>query len=311
MQLTTNQAVVNLPALGVNVLFAGQITEILYQGFNYRLHGIWPFADTDQITASYYPVNSSLYLQASASGTGATAIYSRINQTIENSVKSKGDNEGSSISIIYKPAVTAVASQEYNLELINDSGRDWVFYVYQKMENQTATMLSLAWFTSPYPIAKGDSINFQWSIDYSFVWGDTGEIKPGIVYRAKGQKSANLTDLNSTTFGFNQSGSPTLTPPTYDSNNKGSLVIKELDNIPDLQFSVGIGMSGQGTFVEQAGPNLTNIFTPTPQYWIAAATERKIGEVLDIQTLSKTQQVSFAPNVYSRKYSLNPQYKWV
>ncbi|WP_054466306.1 hypothetical protein [Planktothricoides sp. SR001] len=201
--------------------------------------------------------------------------------------------------------------QGYTLNVKNQSSRDWVFYIYQTSPKQTNKMLSLAWFVSPYPIAPGDEISFTWFINYNFVWGDTGELKPGITYKARGPRDANLETANSTTFGYNSGGAPTLTNPTQDSSRKGELVITDLGNIPDLKFTVGIGMSGKGTFVEQAGPNLTHSFTPTPVYWVGAATEKKEGEVLDIQTVTKVSPFQFKSGVYEVEMTLNDQNQWV
>lgn len=216
-----------------------------------------------------------------------------------------------SVLITYKPkGIDLENAQKYILNVKNDSDDDWVFYVYQTMEEPTSNMLSLAWFASPYSIAPGDDIDFKWQITYNFVWGDTGELKPGITYKAKGSKDANLETANSTTFGYNDAGSPSLTKPEPDPNNKGSLVINDLGNIPSKKFSVGIGMSGTGTFVAQAGPNLHHFFTPTPVYWVGAATERKVGDVLDITTVTQNAKVEFPRNQYEVKMKLNKENKW-
>ncbi|WP_052128686.1 hypothetical protein [Neosynechococcus sphagnicola] len=221
--------------------------------------------------------------------------------------------EGSLVTTIaYRPPhLDVAAAQPYFLTLQNNSGRDWVLYVYQTLPKQTSTMLSLAWFASPYPIAPQDSIEFQWFIDYNFVWGDTGILKPGIKYKASGPRDANPTTLNSTTFGYNSAGSPTLSTPQLDPENKGTLVINDLGNLPDLKFSVGIGMSGVGTFVEQAGPNLQHFFTPTPVYWVGAATERRVGDVLDIKTVTRTAPVMYEVGVFEKTMILNSSNQWV
>ena len=242
--------------------------------------------ETEDYTATLKTCNKSKILQASEE----TAI---------------------AMSVLYQPkTINVSASQQYSLTLKNQSGRDWVFYVYQEMPDQTPTMLSLAWFASPYPIAVDDQIEFQWYISYNFVWGSTGELKPGITYKASGKKDADLRTSNSTTFGYNASGSPTLSVPTLAPKSEGSLVIQDLDNIPDKRYSVGIGMSGQGTFVEQAGPNLDHFFTPTPIYSVGAATKRSVGEVLDIKTITRTEKVEFPVSIYAVTMTLNSSYKW-
>ncbi|MEG4224559.1 hypothetical protein QUA35_01110 [Microcoleus sp. N9_B2] len=223
--------------------------------------------------------------------------------------------EGEVTSLIHtsqnKRSLILGGEQGYTLNVKNQSSRDWVFYIYQTCPKQTNKMLSLAWFVSPYPIAPQDEISFTWFINYNFVWADTGELKPGITYKARGPRDANLETANSSTFGYNSAGAPTLTNPTQDSSRKGELVITDLGNIPDLKFTVGIGMSGKGTFVEQAGPNLTHSFTPTPVYWVGAATEKKEGEVLDIQTVTKVSLFKFKSGEYEVDMTLNDQNQWV
>lgn len=203
----------------------------------------------------------------------------------------------------------ASSGQPYSLKCINNSGRTWTFYVYQKSTDTTSEMLSLAWFASPYKIRHGDYITFKWNIDYNFVWGNTGDLVPGVTFEAGGEKDATPDDKNSTEFDI-ASGAPGLSDPVEDPKNTGTLVINDGENIPDNVFSVGIGMSGTGTFVVQAGPNLHHLFTPTPVYWVAAANEMQIGKVLDIQTITNTSEVDYPKNIYNMIASLDDSYKW-
>ncbi|MBV5333925.1 protein rhiA, partial [bacterium] len=48
----------------------------------------------------------------------------------------------------------------------------------------------------------------------------------------------------------------------------GSLTVQQLSNVVPNQTSVGVGMSGSGTFAIQAAPNMTAVFTPHPNYWV-------------------------------------------
>lgn len=201
------------------------------------------------------------------------------------------------------------ASQQYILRCKNESNSNWVFYVYQTLPNQTPKMFSLAWFASPYAIAPGNFIEFVWYTTYEFVWGNTGEVIPGVKFSAGGIKEAELREKNLTTFGIIDNA-PQLTKPVKDPNNPGTLVIEDAANIPALTFSVGIGMSGNGTFVQQAEPNLKHLFTPSPQYWIAAGQEVQVGKILNIQTITQTEEILFQPNVYRLQATLNSLNEW-
>lgn len=79
--------------------------------------------------------------------------------------------------------------QDYYLLLKNESISPWIFYVYQKEPDiPSKDVFSLAWFASPYKINPGGHIQFNWKIDYEFVWSDSGEVKPGITFEAGGSK---------------------------------------------------------------------------------------------------------------------------
>jgi hypothetical protein len=204
-------------------------------------------------------------------------------------------------------AATATATP-YSLQLNNDSANNWTFYVYQQMPNQqSANVFSLAWFCSPFIIVPGANITFQWTIDYTFVWGRTGTIQPGVTFSAGQTISADPASINTTNFsvvpGPNLS-TAVAGPP------QGSLVINDASSVPSNTYSVGIGMGSAGTFVTPAGPNLLHTFTPTPTYWIAAGTNVQIGTILDITTVTQNLQVVFPINVYAVSYTLGASNQW-
>ncbi len=207
-----------------------------------------------------------------------------------------------------RAAELATATTFYKLKMINNSTSPWDFYVYQQMPNeQSPNVFSLAWFCSPWKITPGTKIEFQWTIDYTFVWGATGTIQPGVTFTAGQTIDADPASINTTTFstlpGPNMTAAVTAPP-------QGSLVIKDADNVPNGKFSVGIGMGDAGTFVTAAGTNLLHTFTPTPTYWIAAGTDVKIGTILDITTVTQNHQVIFPVNIYDVSYALGTNNKW-
>lgn len=208
-----------------------------------------------------------------------------------------------------KNAGSDTAGTTYSLKLENNSASPWNFYVYQQMPNQeTANVFSTAWFCSPYMIVPKNHITFLWDIDYGFVWGDAGKVGPGVTFVAGGNAPADPQTANTTT--FSTLPGPNLSAPTKG-NPQGSLVIKDAPNVPNNKFAVGISMSGAGTFVTSAGPNLTHVLTPTPTYWIAAGTDVKVGTILDITTVTQNLQAIFPANVISLIYSLDETNTWV
>ena len=200
-----------------------------------------------------------------------------------------------------------LAGTKYSLKLINNAAQPWTFYVYQKMPAQVADVFSLAWFASPYKIVVGNFITFRWEINYNFVWGDTGTIIPGVTFDAGGTQSASPADDNTTIFSLNPG--PHLSAP-IPGDPKGSLVIQDGDDVPNNRYSVGIGMSGTGTYVVQAGTGLRHTFTPTPSYWVAAGANVQIGTVLNIQTITQTAEAKYGNQVFDLVGTLNDNNKW-
>ncbi|MEL7058777.1 MAG: protein rhiA [Acidobacteriota bacterium] len=201
----------------------------------------------------------------------------------------------------------AADGQRYSINMINNSGATWTFYVYQKLPAQVADVFSLAWFASPFQIRDGNSIKFSWEIDYSFVWSATGVVRPGVDFDAQGVVPCSPSGNNTTE--FSTTGGPGLSPPVQGPP-AGSLVINDASNVPANTFSVGIGMSGTGTFAVQAGPNLKHTFTPTPTYWIAAGYNVTVGKVLSIDTITQTAEAQFPAAVYALEATLQDDNTW-
>jgi len=204
-------------------------------------------------------------------------------------------------------AAAAGDGTPYELTLKNESSAAWTLYVYQKLPALSPDIFSLAWFASPFVITPGNRITFEWQIVYNFVWGATGTVMPGVTFNASGEIDGDPAGANTTT--FSTSPGPNLSA-AVQAQPSGSLVIKDATNVPNNTFSVGIGMSGTGTYVVQAGANLTHLFTPTPSYWVAAGTGVKVGSVLDIKTVTQTAEAKFPVNQFKRTGILGQDNTW-
>ena len=199
-------------------------------------------------------------------------------------------------------------AQKYKLSVINDGHRDWKFYVYQKDPYQTQPdVFSLAWIVSPFLLRNQTQIEFQWSSEYAFVWNKSGKLKPGVTVVTSGKQDCSPSGCNATV--FKAKPAPGLSEPTKEAE-PGILLIKDDDDVAPDTFSVGIGMSGAGTFLQQAGPSLIHKFIPTPSYWVAAGIDVEVGSVLDIQSITPTTEVNFPPNVYSMTATLKKDNTW-
>lgn len=197
-------------------------------------------------------------------------------------------------------------SLKYTIRAINNSSNSGSFCVFQQDPDLgVSNALPLVWFSKyvhPQTVVK-----FGWTTDYNFVWCETGKLVPGIEFDASQVFDADLQSLNQITL--------TYVDGAYNFINQnkgpkpGSLYIKEDGSIPPKQTSVGIGMSGSGTFAVQAQPNLNLNFTPHPKYYIAFG-DYEQGEVLDTREMTNTAEVPFEVNIYSMTAILGPDNAW-
>lgn len=197
------------------------------------------------------------------------------------------------------------AAQPYTLTAINNSSNAGNFCVFQQDPDLgVSDVLSLAWFSKfAYP---DTTVKFTWTIDYNFVWSETGVLTPGVLFDASQTFDADIQNSNQITLTYaggynfiNQTKGP----------KPGILYIREDSTIPPKHASVGIGMSGFGTFVVQAQPNLNLNFSPHPRYYIAFGNFTQ-GEVLDISEMTNVAEIPFATNVYSMIAILGEDNGW-
>ena len=194
----------------------------------------------------------------------------------------------------------------YNLLFQNNSTNTGSVCIYQTDPDiSDPNVLSLAWFAQG--AAPTTQIGFDWTVDYSFVWSQTGVLKSGVRFAASQTWPADLSKANQVTF-TNTGGIYTFRDQTAGAR-AGSLYVTEDGSLPINQTSVGIGMSGKGTFAVQAQPNQNVVFTPHPKYWIAFGNFQP-GQVLDVGTINNPAEISFPPNTYSMSAILNRDNSW-
>jgi hypothetical protein len=198
---------------------------------------------------------------------------------------------------------------KYSLALINQSQFAGSFVCYQQDSGiGVPGALSLAWFAKiAHPTVK---VYFQWSIDYSFIWAETGLLKPGIPFLPsqlvdadpQGKKGPNEIQFTYQEGGF------TFSNPSKQ-GIPGALTINTIGGFPDYKASVGIGMAGQGIYAVQAYPQTTYTFRPQPKYWVAFGDYTQ-GEVLDINQIGNKVEVVFPSNVYAMTAIYGPDGNW-
>lgn len=193
-------------------------------------------------------------------------------------------------------------SGPYTVTFINNSGRAGSVCLFQ--EQPTQEVQAVVWLSEyAYPTTQ---VTFTWSLDYDFVWSETGPLTPGITTNEGQIWPANLQSTNQVTLTYNQAF--TFANQTQGPNS-GSLYINLDATIPMNTASVGIGMAGAATFLVQAAPNLNLIFTPHPRYWIAFGTLNK-GTVIGTGSINNPAEIDFPPNVFSMTATLNADDTW-
>lgn len=199
---------------------------------------------------------------------------------------------------------------KYRLDVLNHSSDFHDFCVYQTDPDiGVPEVQSLAWLTDRgWPTTV---VSFEWTIDYSFTWAEVDTLVPGVVFRASQVWPADPSSPagNTVVFDF-QRGAYTFVHGDVAGNPRvGSLYIRQTPNVPLNDASVGIGMSGAGTFAREAEPNMNLVFTPHPAYWVTAGTYEK-GEVLDVTEISNAAQIQFPPGIFRVEATFNDNNTW-
>lgn len=200
-------------------------------------------------------------------------------------------------------------SQSYTLNFINNSASTvsaCVFQLPQGNSSWPSDIQTLAWLVKSCATSTNNAPTgvFTWTNEYCFVCAPLTEpLAPGVVLSNPTTLPITSTSSgNSVTLDYNS----TATPPVFEFTNQvngtppGSLYIQQTNNIPLNEGAAGIGMSGAGTFVLPAEPNIDITITPgpTPFYCIAVGTFTE-GEVLSSTQLTTGVEVIFPYNVYT------------
>ncbi|GAA2577671.1 hypothetical protein GCM10010435_62300 [Winogradskya consettensis] len=210
----------------------------------------------------------------------------------------------------------------YELAITNQSDQELDFCLYQDNPNiSNSKVMSTAWLKKTLaPTSQG---KFTWTVDWSFMWDETGTPAPGVSFEVGqtwpadpsasntwstptvGGDQVNLTyNASNDTYTF-ETGKGQHNPPPQD----GILYIYQQNPIPPGQASIGLGMSGKPVYALQAEPNLHANFDATPVYYITAGTYTE-GIVLDVTQITEKAEVQFPTNVFSMTATLTSTNIW-
>ena len=194
-----------------------------------------------------------------------------------------------------------MTSNNFSIIFVNKSNNAGSATIYQNDPSLGVSGAhSLAWFSK---FANPDtSAFFDWTVDYSFTWADTGVLAPGVIYRSAQTLPADLTTSNQTTLTFNggfqfinQGAGPIA----------GSLQVLQDNTIPPRQGAVGIGLGERPVYAVQAQPNISLTFNPKPQYFLTFGNFLE-GEVLDLASITNAVALDFPSRTFSLTVTLNP-----
>lgn len=203
----------------------------------------------------------------------------------------------------------AAAATSYTLKVTNDSTGYQSFCLYQKPVGLGVPgALPLAWMVAP--LWPRRSTTFTWSLDYSFSWAVTGPLAPGGTFQPWQQVAAYPENESRNRIGFDfDNGLYEFVPPASGGSPQlGSLGIEVHADVPDDTASVGIGMASGPVFAAQAEPGANPVFTPHPQYWIAAGAFTR-GQIMDIEEITNEIEVPFV-DTFSMQAVLGAADQW-
>ncbi|MFT4908283.1 MAG: hypothetical protein ACI978_002373 [Oleispira sp.] len=174
-------------------------------------------------------------------------------------------------------------STKYSCTVKNDSTQSGDFCIFQEVPDvNIPNIVTLAWLAKA--ANPTTTLKFDWSLDYSFIWSNTTNLQPGTKVEASQSWPCDTTTRNRINLD-KVNNAYTFDAPTQGDYH-GNLYIDQGQSVESKQVSVGIGMSGKGTFLAPSQPNMQLCFTPKPSYWLVFGSFVE-GEVVDIAQVTE------------------------
>lgn len=248
-------------------------------------------------------------IERESDGTKVTYTGDVNHTTFQNELEKAGNGNKQSWNLVWgdtatqpSDAVPGTSGTGYSITIHNASSIDDAkAIVFQQDPSMPADVASLAWLAKTCHV--NTQVIFDWTLDFNFVWGQNGQLKPGVNYQAGGVIPADLTASNEVTLSYPGGGFEF--GATSAGPSAGSLFVNEANDVPGTgnpdQGSVGIGMYGSGTFVvptQPTGAGGGRQFSIQPQYWIAFGNYQP-GEVVDESVLYFPAEVQFTGALFN------------
>jgi hypothetical protein len=202
-------------------------------------------------------------------------------------------------------------STQYTLTIRNNSLRYGSMCVFATPPDDKVQLglKSLAWFSkAAHP---NTSVQFKWSLDYSFVWSQTGELVTGVTFIASEYIDADPSNDKLNTAYFDMQGGAYLFGDVTKAHKAtpGTLAISTSPTVPDSDAAIGIGIGGNPAMVQSATPNYPFTFIPKVRYWVAFGDYTE-GQVLDVNAMTEIYELKFPINVYAKTLILDEGNTW-
>jgi hypothetical protein len=198
----------------------------------------------------------------------------------------------------------------YNLTVINDSqlgSPDFAVFATLPVQASFAS-LGTAWLVQQ--INDNNIYTFTWQLQWGFAWAASGT-EAGFQWSASGQIPADPLSQTecAATFGYNGDFTLVPTPGTPDGQ---TLWITDTPQVPEpatQSSSVGVTLGGSPACVTNAGPNLHQVFTLHPTYYIDAGQYVK-GQMVDGTSVTSFQPLVYGNGVYALTATLAADNTW-
>jgi hypothetical protein len=201
-------------------------------------------------------------------------------------------------------------SNSYSLTVINNSELpDPTFAVFATLPLKADyASYQLAWLVQQ--IDASNHYTFTWQIAWGFAWAASGTTTD-FQWTAGGTLPADPLSNEGCAAAFAYNGDFALTPAQGTADGQ-TLTITDAPTIPlpsKQPSSVGIMLGGSPACVTDAGPNLNQLFTLHPTYYIDAGNYVQ-GQMVDGTSVTDFQELSFANGVYALTATLNADNTW-
>jgi hypothetical protein len=157
----------------------------------------------------------------------------------------------------------------YRLRVTNTSGAFEQFAIYQKDPDLgVPNAMSLAWFVQG--AHSGQSLNFEWSIDYSVMWSANGTTGSTVKFVVAQKVPCDPADTNHNGVELvYENGVPRLQAAkfTLGTPKVGCVYVNEMSTLPDSAGMIGLAVGGKPAYAAPAAPNRLEVFNPHPNYW--------------------------------------------